>query len=572
MTGEEPTLEQTSVEATIRRRDFLKVSAFALGAVSFGSLLAACGDDSDDEDPTPEPDSEATEAPEGAATAEGSDDGEDDESEDTPSGDDAERSGGEIVIAQGSEAETLDAQATISAPALNIVSNVSETLVRVSIPESGSYELEPVLAESWESVDDTTWQFVLRQDVTFSNGEPFNAEVVRYSVERIQQNEFPVLSYLTGVTEVEIVDDYTVNILTDSPQPLVPSNFNIIYMVPPEYAEEVGTEGFATSPIGTGPYKFVEWIRDDHALLEANEDYWGDMPSFDSVRYVPIPEASTRTAALINGQVDFVMPLSIADIPQVESQDGVSVGTSSSPRVMFIALDNVQHEALSNRLVREALNYAVDKEAIVDNLLQGHAGVLQGQILTPVYFGFNPDLEAFPYDPDRARELLAEAGYADGFSATLLSSRARYPMDDATSEAVAGQLREVGVDVTVEALDFAVYFEGLGNPDAAPMQLKGIATNFPDGVPMFRHFTSDGPLSIANNPELDELWQQASETVDSEEREDLLQQVGQVIHDEALAIFLHNLHVIYGISDRVQGITVSSNDVIDLRSASIVEG
>lgn len=568
MTRQEPKIDRIGFNSALRRRDFIKLSAVGLGAVSFGTLFAACGD-SDDSTPEPEAGDENTPAAEGSTGSESTPDSGEDAKDEPTQGEGTGRSGGEIVIAQGSDAETLDAQATVSAPALNVVGNIIETLVRVRIPDTGSYELEPVLAESWESIDDTTWQFNLRPDVEFSNGEVFNAEVVKYSVERIQRNEFSVLSYLTGVAEVEIVDDHTVNLLTDGPQPLVPSNFNIIYMVPPTYAEDAGPEAFSTAPIGTGPYTFVEWIRDDHVTLEANESHWRGLPAFDRVTFVPIPEASTRTAALINGQVDFAMPLSISDIPQIEDQDGLTVGVSASQRVMYIALDQVEHEALSNQLVRQALNYAVDKDSIVENLLQGYADVLQGQMLTPLYFGFNPDLEPFPYDPDRARELMSEAGFADGFSAKLMSSRARYPMDDATAEAVAGQLREIGVDVTVDAVDFAVYLEGLGNAEAAPMQLKGTATNYPDGVPMFRHFTSDGPQSLANVPELDAKWQEAATTVDSSKRDAILQEAGQIIHDQALAIFLHNLQVIYGMSKRVHGISVSANDVIDLRAASI---
>jgi len=472
----------------------------------------------------------------------------------------------EIVIVQGADPETLDPQATTTRSTLNVSGAICEPLVKVAFADSGASSVAGVLATSWKLLNDTTWQFKLRENVKFSNGEPFDANAVKYSMDRIMDasNKWPSLKYVANIDRVDVVDKSTVNMVTKAPAPLLPLDLTQVYMVPSKYTAEVGKQTFANKPIGTGPFKLVEWVKDDHVTLEQNPDYWGGKPKLTKVTFKPVPEASTRTAAIITHQADVVIPLQISDINQVQQSSGLKVEKSPTLRLMYVVLDQASNDIMKNTKVRQALNYAVDKDAIVEHIFQGYGKKLQGQGLTPEFYGFNPDLQAYPYDPAKAKQLLAEAGYPDGFSATMWSPRGRYPLDFETAQAVAGQLEKVGVKVTVKPLEWAVYIQDFSNKKLTPMLFAAWGT-YPDADPMFDAFLKGGVYSYADLPAFDKLVRDARSTMDEKKRQQMLQEAAKLQHDEALAIFLHQLVNIYAINDRVQGFKLLPNEAIELQ-------
>ncbi len=475
----------------------------------------------------------------------------------------------ELTIVQGADPETLDPQAGSTRSALNVSGAVAETMVKIAFTESGPTPA-PVLATSWRQVNETTWEFKLRENVKFSNGEPFDAETVKYSIGRIQDpaEKSRSFKYAASVERVEVVNPTTVNLITKAPAPLIPLDMSQVYLVPPKYTAQVGSQEFANKPIGTGPFKLVEWVKDDHATLEANPDYWGGKPKLDRVTFKSIPQAATRSAAVRTGQADVVFPLQTSDVNVLKDVSGIKVETSPSERLAYIKLDQASDPIMKDVKVRQALNYAVDKNAIVEHVFQNYATVLQGQGISAQYFGFNPNVQAYPYDPDKAKQLLAEAGYPNGFSTVLWTSRGRYQLDFETAQAVGGMLQKVGVNVEVKPLEWAVYIKDLTDKKLTPMVYAAWAT-YPDADPMFDVFLKGTSYTYTDIPQFDALVKQARATMDEKKRLELLRDAAKMQHDEAMAIFLVQPQNIYAVSDRVQGFKVLPNESMELQNVSI---
>ncbi len=457
---------------------------------------------------------------------------------------------GSIVIVVGGDPSTLDPQYPDDGNARAVNDNIYEMLV-VRDPETG--ELGPSLAESWEQVDETTWRFTLRQDVEFHNGEPFNAEAVVYSAERMIDPDFhsEIFSFVATISGAEKVDDYTVDIFTVGPDPILLSRLTWLNIVPPVYAEE-NPEQFGNSPVGTGPYKFVEWVRGDHVTLEANEDYWGGAPSIGSVTIRPIEETATAAAALQAGEVDLVrhlIPEYLAQVPKSASVHGIEF-----PWVRI----NTLTPPLDDLRVRQALNYAIDKEALADSLYSGYAAIAEGQILTPAHFGYNPDVTAYPYDPEEAKRLLEEAG-ATGATLQFVGESGRWLKDKELVEALAAQWEAVGLNIDVQIVEWSQWLDLLfAGADAAPdLQFSSHDNSLFDAdrtlsVLFTTEGMAQGGQSAYGNPRVDELVTAARTETDPAKREDMYHEAVQIIHDEAACIFLLNLDDIYGLSEGLE--------------------
>ena len=356
----------------------------------------------------------------------------------------------EITIILAGEPTTLDPQIRDDGNERAVSDNIYETLM-ARTPEG---ELVPGLAAGEPTqVDETTWQFTLREGITFHNGEPFNAESVVASVDRIIDPDFASeqVSFFATISGAEAVDDTTVNILTTEPDPILPARMYWMKMVP---ATASGDAAFAENPSGTGPYQFVEWVRGDHVTLEANPDYWGDTSNVARVTFRFVPEAGTRLSALIAGDADVITNLQPEDVgsaPQSASVTGLE-----HPMLII----NTTEGATADVRVRQAMNLAVDKQAMADELFGGNATVDQCQILSETFFGYNPDLEAYGYDPDAARALIAEAG-AEGATVELIGTSGRWLKDREVVEVVGNFLTEVGLVPEVQIFEFDEYLNRL---------------------------------------------------------------------------------------------------------------
>ncbi len=453
---------------------------------------------------------------------------------------------GKIVIVIGGDPSTLDPQFADDGNERAVNDNIYETLIA---RDSKTMELIPGLAESWEQVDDTTWRFTLRKGVKFHNGEPWNAEAAAYSINRVIDPEFASeqISYYATVTGAKAVDEYTLEVTTEGPDPTLPTRLYWMKMVPPKYAEE-DPDTFAKEPVGTGPYKFVEWVRDDHVTLEANPEYWGGAPSIKTVVIRPIPEEVTRLAALQAGEVDLVRGL----IPEYADQVPKAVAI---PGLEFPWLRlNCLKGPTADPKVRLAINYAIDREALAESLYLGYAVPAQGQLLTPGHFGFNPEVKAYPHDPAKAKELLKEAGYA-GEEIEFIGEAGRWLKDKELIEAVAGQLRDVGINVNVKIVEWSDWLDLLfAGADKAPdIQFSSHDNSLLDADrTLSAIYHSEGSQSAYKNEEVDKLIDAARTETDVAKREEMYHKAIKIAYDEAALVPLLNLEDIYGLSERLQ--------------------
>ena len=319
----------------------------------------------------------------------------------------------EVVVVQNADPQTLDPQKAGGSAGGNILFNIFNGLTKQS---EDMAEVLPSLATEWTAVDDVTWEFKLREGVTFHNGEPFTAEAVKYTVDRMMDPDAArENSSFKTLVETIVVDDYTVQLVTSQPEPLLPAKVFGLHILPPKYTEEVGEEEFGQNPVGTGAYKLAEFTPNQRIVLEANEDYWDGVPEVDTLIFRPVAEASTRLAELLTGEADIVMDISPEDIDMVEEDENVHIAAVDSKRVPFLGLDLLPDgpEFLKDVRVRQALNYAVDVDAIIDTILSGYATRVATVYRTD-FIGYDETLEPYSYDPDKAIELLAEAGYGEG--------------------------------------------------------------------------------------------------------------------------------------------------------------
>lgn len=452
---------------------------------------------------------------------------------------------GAITIALGSEPTTLDPQLREDGGERAVNDNVYETLMA----RTAEGDLVPGLAaEEPTQVDDTTWEFVLREGITFHNGEPFNAESVVHSLERITDEEFASeqASFVSTYAGAEAVDEYTVHISTTGPDPLLPTRMYWTKMVPLEASEE---EGFADNPVGTGPYRFVEWVKGDHVTLEKNPDYWGDNPSnIDEVTYRFISEPSTRLSALLADEIDLMtnlLPEDVERAPQAASVQGVE-----NPIIILDATSDAG--ATSDVRVRQAINHAVDKDALANDLFEGYASVAQCQILSPQITGFNESLEGYPYDPDRARELIAEAG-AEGATVEIVGTAGRWLKDRETVEAVAAYLNEVGLQAEPQIFEFDEYLNRLFG-EVRPDSVYVTSSNelLDADRQLSAYYQLDGVGDSNEDEELDGWVDEARETTAPDARQDLYDQATQKACDEAYFLFLLHIEDIYGLSEQLQ--------------------
>lgn len=450
---------------------------------------------------------------------------------------------GQLVIAQSADILTMDPHMHRNRGTQNVVHEVFESLVDVD----AELEAVPALATEWTQEDDLTWTFTLREGVTFHNGEAFDAEDVKFSIERILDPEqaSPRASMLAMIDSVEATDDLTVTIRTAEPAPTLLSGLAVNEIVPSEYVQEVGDEQFAAEPVGTGPFTFQQWIPNEAVTLKANADYWDGAPQIDSLVFRPIPEVSSRMAALQSGDVHIA-----AEIPPDLSGQltgGVEAVTVPGTRVFFLAM-NVTQAPFDDQAVRVAANQAVDKQTLVDALYEGHARTLN-QPAFPEMVGYSEDVQGIEFDADAAQSVF------EGVDASVEIDVTE--ADRTLAEAVAGQLQAAGLDASVSVMeDQAFQDRTTSGASTAYLSSWGVAEGDADVV-LARHFWSpsreDAVLTGYTNEALDDLIVKGRSTLDNDERVGYYAEAMQILVDDAPWVPLLNPEEIYGASTRVEG-------------------
>ena len=462
-----------------------------------------------------------------------------------------------VVVIQSGEAATLDWHMHCDKNAHEPDRQIFDTLLRRNIK---TLQLEGNLAESWRTVNETTWQFKLKRGVKFHNGEPFDAAAVKFSVERMlnPKQAAPGRTSIATIDHVDIVDAYTVNVITRAPFPLLPVRMSpghcgTVGIVPPKYLAQVGDAGFAVKPVGTGPYKFVEWVKDDRLVLEANKDYHRGAPAIERLVFRPVPELTTRVAALLSGQADLV-----SDIPpdqtgkiQGSGTAHVEVSTLGGFVIMVKMTNYLMPGPWQDARVRKAINYAIDMDTIIKTVLEGYGQVL-GVPLEKEAFGFNPNIKWYGYDPERAKALLREAGYAGGFEMTLHAPNRRYMNDIEVMQAMAQMLGKVGIKAKVEVWEQSIYTTKWRKRELLPayMTAWGGAGVF-DGDLLTSSLHSKSALAIFKNEALDKMLEDAQATSDPERRKAIYFKAQELIYEEAPIIKAYQQAHIFGVSNRL---------------------
>ncbi|MFO7707311.1 MAG: ABC transporter substrate-binding protein [Desulfobacterales bacterium] len=448
----------------------------------------------------------------------------------------------EITIALGSEPTTLDPQVREDGGERAVNDNVYETL----LARTAEGKLVPGLAAvEPRLVDPKTWELKLRSGVKFHNGELFNADAVVHSVKRIIDPAFKSeqISFFSTIKDARKVDELTVQIVTDGPDPILPARLYWMKMVPPAHSKD---PKFAETPVGTGPYKFTRWNRGQSVVLEANPGYWGARPSIQKVTYRFVSDPGTRLAGLMAGEFDLITNL----LPEFTKKVPQAIHILGLEHPILIL--NADGGPTKDLRVRQALNYAVDKKALAEGLFEGFAQVAQGQLLSPSFFGFNKEVAPFPYDPAKARALLKEAG-AVGASIEVVGTAGRWLKDRDMVEAVAGYWEAVGLKPKVRIFEFNEYLNRLFDRKTRADAIFVVSSNeLMDADKSFSAYYKAGGVGSSNtDAALAALIDAARSETDVAKRTALYHQAVKHAFDQAYFVWLLNIEDVYGLSKRL---------------------
>ncbi|MUK88874.1 ABC transporter substrate-binding protein [Ornithinibacillus sp. L9] len=449
-----------------------------------------------------------------------------------------------LTVANPADITTLD-------PHNNSVITTSAVLVNIYnklVKRDETGEIVSDLATSWEKIDDNTWEFNLEPNVTFHNGDTFTAEDVKFSLERVatdttlQQN-----STFRQIEEVNIIDDATVQVVTTEPDPQLLSRLSTpaASILPSTYFNEVGADEFFNNPVGTGPYEFSTWERDDHVELVKYDDYFEGEPKWETVHFSVVPEDSTRVSELLTDGIDIAFNIPTADMNRINENDGTHVALAPIQRVIQLWLSTEEGAATADPAVREAIDLAIDNQVIIDEILLGSATATRTHV-TPGNFGADESLyDTYRYDPERAKEVLAESGYEDGVTVEISVNNYYTEM----AEVVVGMLAEVGITADIELIEQSQFANRLFNEDLREGVFVGWGNDMFDGS-ILELFKEDNVTSYSNE-KVEELLDAAAYNMDEEERAAQYQEIQQIFADELPVVYLFQLEGRYGVNDRI---------------------
>lgn len=483
----------------------------------------------------------------------------------------------ELRFASSGDAVSMDPYIRNEVFTYSFLGNVYEGLVR----RNPDLTIEPELAERWEMISPTQWRFYLRQGVSFHDGSPFTADDVIFSADRVRAGDSDFKNRLSGVTEVVKVDEFTVDFITAEPNPILHYTWPNWYIMSKTWAEAnnvadasraTDVENFATLHAnGTGPFRLVTREPGIKTTLEANEGWWNaaNKPgNVDSVTYTPLPNDATRIAALLSGQMDVVYPVPVQDIPRLEAASNVKVVAGPEVRTMYLTMnqwkDTLPGSAVEgdnpfkDQRVREAVYRAIDIDLINQRIMRGQ-GTAAALMVAPGVNGFTDEIERYPYDPEVSKQLLAEAGYPDGFKLTFQCSNDMYLNDEAICLAISSMLARVGIEADTNVQARAQYLEAVLSPNmdfglamlgTTPASLDSHIALF--SLHMCPRLSEERPIWAAEdisslvagtsnyagycNPEVDALSRQILSETDEAKRNELIKQAWTITTDDVAYI------------------------------------
>ena len=480
------------------------------------------------------------------------------------------------IAAQG-DLGTLDPHAQNAQVTMSTLAMVYETL----LTRDRDLAPAPGLALSWEPTSDTTWVFELRPDVTFHDGSSFGAEDVKFSIERAQAPTSQFANFVGTVAEVNIVDDLTIEIVTTEIDPLLPYKLGYVFIMDSGWAEANGVtvpqdlgnqeSTFAVmNANGTGPFSVAERVPDSRTVLARNPDYWGEMAGdIDEVIVMPIASPPTRISALLSGEVDLVVDIPPQDVARLEAAEGIVTARAPDLRTIFFgfdfASDALRHgetggtNPFRDLRVRQAIDHAIDAESISRVVMRGLSQPT-AQLISPDNFGWYPALEeTIVFDPERGRELMAEAGFADGFSTRMDCPTDTYTNPEQICQAVAAMLSQIGIDIELNLVPRTQFIPLLWDR-ASSFFIIGFNTAYFDGMYVLETLlmttADEGGEGIYNytgfsNLELDALVREARVELDTDRRMELMQQAFRIAREEVAYAPLHSQTLVWAMREGI---------------------
>lgn len=522
-----------------------------------------------------------------------------------------EEGGGDLTVATPSDAVSLDPHGSNDDPSEQLRDVVYEGL----LTQDENLEITEALAEEWEQVDDVTWEFRLREGVTFHDGSEFNAQVVEANIDRIQDPAVasPREFLLDMIEEVEIIDDHTIRLVTE--YPFAPLLSNLTHgagkmiskdLIDEDYENalaeaeegvtledyyelrEAGGDDFEViadsissgtgtvieqNPVGTNYLKFESRNPGENTVFTRYDDYWAEPAILDSVTFKVVTEVGSRIAEIETGASDFVVNVQSSNIDRVENNDEVTLERRDALSVDYIGF-NTQVEPFDDPQVRRALTHAFDSEAVLSGVYNDSGQPAIGPI-PPGVLGYSESIEGLEYDIDLARELLAEAGYEDGFEATLMVNEDNPERMDA-AVFLQESLTELDIDLTVEQVEWGAYLDATSNGEHEMFMLGwGNTTGDPDDgiMPMFHsdNIGASGNRSFFQNEEMDALLDEGARETDEDARQEIYEEATELVVEQAPVIFVRHGEYLNAVSNNVEGITIDNYNVYDFREASFTD-
>jgi peptide/nickel transport system substrate-binding protein len=460
----------------------------------------------------------------------------------------AQAATGKVTFAYSQDFNTLDPALISATNEFSLMKSVDPGLVA----RTAKGEYVPGLAESWRQLDDLTWEFKLRPNMTFQDGTPVDAAAIKYNIDRLSspdikgRAQFPTSVFLD---HVDAVDDLTVRIATTKLAATMPLELYNLGIGSPKWFQDASPADVARHPVGAGPLRFVEWQKDDHLTLEAWDGYWGPKPSIKTVVFRVIPEVSSRIAELETGGIDvadLIPPDQVDRVQSIATADVRSVQTGSRAYVVYRS----DTPPFDDSRVRQALNYAVNWDVIKKSLLKDAGDRLAGIVVAP---NNNPDVKPYPFDPDKARQLLADAGQAGGFSTSLTVPCGRYVRDKDIAQAVAADLSKVGVQADVQCVESSAFIKKIfTDKDPYPFYYLALSSAF-DAQSDLTNLAPTFPLNPSKwtNADFQRLYDQLVSTRDAAQRQSLSYQLQQIVHDDPPYLFLWQQFHWYGVNKKL---------------------
>jgi peptide/nickel transport system substrate-binding protein len=461
----------------------------------------------------------------------------------------------EVIVGLGAEPRTMLAVTIVDWTTNNMLEHIYDRLLD---RDAKTFKPKPMLATEWKIVNDTTWEFKLRKGVKFHNGEPFTAASVKatveYALDPAAKSHFASNAYWGLVKEVQVVDDHTVRFVTKQPWPNLVDSASLTnsLMLPAKALKELGPAKLAEKPIGTGPFKFVEWRRDERLVLERNPDYWQGPADVSRVTFRFIPEFSARMAALLSGEIDVMKDVPPHAVEAIERSGRATLRSTVSSRINYLALVNLKPGPMQDVRVRRAMNHAVDVDELIKQVLKGRATRMCGP-LAPPNVDYAP-VDCLKYDPPRARALFKEAGIDPStLTLTLDTPSGRYPLDKDVSLAIGAQLQRLGIKTNVVVNEWGTHLDKIKNRNTGDMFFLGWGPALHGQGTMQPLFLADQTYSsYGNNKALDAKIARAGTLLDPKARAEAYAELQRLVQAEAPWVFLWQQHDLYGVAQSVE--------------------